>query len=180
MTKREIINQYHFWLTGLVCDEQHQRYYQTLLDTLDDTEFTWFIPNDSNRAVDGINLRSRFADEHNMDYANIRNILAGPCSLLEMMVGLACRCEDGIMGNIEYGDRTPQWFWVMIDNLKLYQMDDERYNEDYVHDVIDSLLNRTYKRNGIGGLFYVPDCRRDLRKVEIWYQMCWYLNTIPE
>lgn len=180
MTKREIINQYHCWLTTLVCDEQRQRYYQALLETLDDVEFIWTVPNDGNRAADGIELRSRFAEEHNIDYCTIRSILSRPCSVLEMMVGLACRCEDSIMGDEEYGNRTDEWFWGMIENLNLYQMNDEEYDDDYVQSVIEVLLNRTYKRDGRGGLFTVPMSRRDLRRVEIWYQMCWYLNTIIE
>ena len=178
MTKRDIINQYHFWLTGLVSDEYHQRNYQALFDTLDDVEFIWSVSNDMNRAADGVDLRSRFAEEHNVDYRTIKTVLNRPCSVLEMMVGLACRCEDSIMGDDEYGDRTSHWFWGMITNMKLYRMDDEHYDDDFVQQVIEALLNRTYRRDGQGGLFTVPFPKKDLRKVEIWYQMCWYLNTI--
>ena len=180
MTKRQIVNQYHVWLTSLVSDEHHQRYYQALLEVLDETQFSWSVSNDMNRAADGIELRSRFAEEYHLDYRRIRDYLERPCSLLEMMVGLACRCEDSIMGDDYFGDRTHKWFWDMISNLGLYSMDDENFDEDYVQCVLQSLLRRTYKRNGEGGLFTVPGCYRDLRKVEIWYQMCWYLNTLEE
>lgn len=180
MTKQNIINQYHFWLTSLVCDDHHQRHYQALLDTLDEVEFIWTVSNDMNRSADGIDLRSRFAEVHNLDYRNIRNTLERPCSVLEMMVGLACRCEDSIMGDEKYGDRTERWFWGMIDNMKLYQMNDDNFDEEQVHYVIEALLNRTYRRTGEGGLFTVPMCYKDLRKVEIWYQMCWYLDTVTD
>lgn len=178
MTRRNIINRYHFWLTNLVSDEHHQRSYQALLDTLGESEFIWSINNDMNRAADGIDLRARFADEHNIDYRTIQDILYGPCSVLEMMVGLACRCEDSIMGDEEYGNRTPKWFWDMVKNLDLYSMTDDEYDDEYVHCVITALLYRTYKRDGEGGLFTVPNCKYNLRRVEIWYQMCWYLDTI--
>lgn len=180
MTKRTIVNQYHFWLTGLVCDEHHQRNYQGLFDYLDDTEFTWFVSNDMNRSADGMDLRSRFADEYGYDYLKIRPALSRPCSVLEMMVGLACRCEEGIMGDSKYGDRTDQWFWVMIYSLGLDRMDDDNFDEQYVQCVVDALLNRTYRRDGKGGLFTVPKSKKDLRKIEIWYQMCWYLDTIVD
>lgn len=178
MNRHDIINQYHFWLTSLVCDEHHQRNYQALLDTLDEREFFWTVANDMNRAADGVDLRARFAEEHNINYLKIKNILNRPCSVLEMMVGLACRCEDSIMGDEEYGDRTPDWFWGMVSNMGLYQMDDERYDEDDVQCAITILLDRTYKRDGSGGLFCVPGSKRDLRKVEIWYQMMGYLDTL--
>lgn len=180
MTRLNIMNQYHLWLTSLVCDEYHQRYFQALLETLNETEFTWVVPNDMNRAADGIDLRSRFAEEHNIDYREIRDALNRQCSVLEMMVGLACRCEDSIMGDEDFGDRTQQWFWTMIENLDLDIMDDDHYNDYIVHRNIRVFLDRTYKRDGQGGLFVVPHCKKDLRKIEIWYQMCWYLNTITE
>ena len=180
MNKHDIINQYHFWLTGLVCDEYHQRHYQALFDALDDQEFIWTVANDMNRAADGIDLRGRFAEEHGLNYQQISHAIKGPCSVLEMMVGLACRCEDTIMGDEKYGDRTSLWFWGMIDNLELHQIDDENFDEEYVHCAMRTLLYRTYKRDGVGGLFYVPSPKRDLRRVEIWYQMLWYLDTIIE
>ena len=39
-------------------------------------------------------------------------------------------------------------------------------------------MDGKYKPNGKGGLFTIPSCERDLRTVEIWYQMNWYLNSI--
>ena len=44
--------------------------------------------------------------------------------------------------------------------------------------VIKSFLRVEYQPNGKGGLFYIPDYQGDIRNLEIWYQMCWYLNTI--
>lgn len=178
MKRQDILNRYLFWLTGLVCDEYRQRYYQRLLELLHEIEFTWIVENDMNRAADGIDLRGRFAEEEGLDFLMCRRVLDGPCSVLEMMVGLACRCEDSIMGDIEYGDRTPKWFWIMIHNMGLNEMDDGRINEDVVRDAVNRVLNREYRKDGRGGLFYVPECRKNLRRVEIWYQMCFYLNTI--
>lgn len=179
MRKQDILSHYLFWLTSLVCDEYHQRYYQSLLELLHEKEFVWMIDNDANRAADGIDLRARFSEEERIDFFECRRILNGPCSVLEMMVGLACRCEDGIMGDEEYGDRTSKWFWMMIQNLNLMDMDDESIDVDHVHEVVDKMLHRSYDRTGRnGGLFIVNRPRRDLRKVEIWYQLNWYLDTI--
>ena len=57
-------------------------------------------------------------------------------------------------------------------------MSDSRYNEREVDRILDIFLNRTYEANGRGGLFTIEDCPYDLRAVDIWYQMMWYLNTI--
>ena len=65
----------------------------------------------------------------------------------------------------------------MIDNLGLESMDDNNYNDEFARFVIFRFLNREYSSNGEGGLFVINNCKYDLREVEIWYQMCWYLDT---
>lgn len=140
------------------------------------TEFRYSIPNDGNRAEDGVYLRYRFALENGYD--DIFKYLDGPCRVLEMLVALANRCEEHIMDDPDIGDRTGQWFWTMIRNLDLDSMTDENFDIDYVEEKVSIFLDRRYASNGEGGLFILDDCRYDLRTVEIWYQMCWYLNTI--
>jgi hypothetical protein len=95
-----------------------------------------------------------------------------------MMIALSIRIEEDIMDDDEYGNRIGQWFWEMIVSLGLGSMTDEHYDEVYITDVIDCFLNRRYEPNGKGGLFTIRDTKDDLRDVEIWYQMCWYLNSI--
>ena len=80
------------------------------------------------------------------------------------------------MDDPAYGDRTVQWFWSMIKTMGLYSMTDDRFSIDYVSQVVDRFLNREYAPNGEGGLFKINNCEYDLRDVEIWYQLCWYLD----
>ena len=101
-----------------------------------------------------------------------------PCSVLEMMVALAIRCEESIMDNPVYGDRTGQWFWNMIVSLGLGSMTDEMYDRDYVDNIVDRFLDRDYSPDGRGGLFTIRNCEYDLRDVEITHQLYWYLDTI--
>lgn len=82
------------------------------------------------------------------------------------------------MDDPDIGNRTGQWFWGMIVNLGLGSMTDDLYDEKLVETAINRLLDRRYAPDGTGGLFTVKNCDRDLRKVEIWYQLCWYLNSI--
>jgi hypothetical protein len=104
--------------------------------------------------------------------------ITGPCSVLEMMIALAINTEEDIMDDPRFGDRTGQWFWGMIVSLGLGGMNDYRYDERLVDDVIDTFLRREYEPDGRGGLFTVRHCDRDMRDVEIHIQRNYYLNTI--
>ena len=178
-----IINvEYFNWVCSLVCKGHYSRRfrYGKLLKYLHDREFTYTIALDGNRAEDGIDLRERYTCGFRYKDAEIvaNQLNDEPCSILEMMVALAVRCEEHIMDNPDIGDRTYRWFWDMIDNLGLGSMNDSEFDETYVEEVVDRFLNREYEPNGKGGLFTVKRCRYDLRNVEIWYQMCWYLDDI--
>ena len=181
MIEHEINEDYFEWLYEGMCGNRYSKNisYRKLLEHLHNTNFRYTISNDKNRASDGIDLRYSFAlsqgceDEPEL----ITDYLKGPCSVFEMMVALAQRCES-VMDDPKIGDRTGQWFWGMINNLGLGGMNDNHYDEQYVDDVINTFLDREYKSNGKGGLFTIRNCEYDLREVEIWYQLCWYLDTI--
>ena len=134
---------------------------------------------DGNRAEDGIDLRYRFAircDERNEKV--ILRALNFPCSVFEMIFALAIRCEETIMDNPSVGDRTKQWFWGMIASLGLGSMTDDQFDKRYVDSVLEHFMNREYEPNGKGGLFTIRNTNQDLRKVDIWCQLCWYLDSI--
>lgn len=179
MDRDELNNKYFEWMYQLVCnDRYHKRIsYRKLLCQLHNTEFVYIIAMDGNRAEDGIDLRYRFGYDNSYEENLILTYLDDhPCSVLEMLIALAIRCEEHIMDDPDIGNRTGKWFWGMIDNLKLNTMTDNKFDRDYVTEVISRFLNRKYKSNGEGSLFTVKHCRYDLRSSEIWYQMCWYLD----
>ena len=180
MTKNEIIDEYFEWLYCVVCGERYEGEvsYRKLLTHLHEVEFTYILPMDENRAGNGINLRYRWALDVDEDTDYILDVLDGPCSVLEMMVALALHCEENIMDDPKYGNRTGQWFWGMVNSLGLGAMYDKLYDERYVDEVITRFLNREYERDGRGGLFTIKNCKYDLRDVEIWHQLSWYLSTI--
>lgn len=150
--------------------------YRKLLTFLHDVEFTFFIPHDENRAAEGEALRYRYCSQHGCE--DLEVYLDGPCSVLEMMVALAIRCEENIMDDPEMGDRTSQWFWSMIKNMGLGAMTDTNYNEWLVNDVVGRFLNREYDADGAGGLFRVKGWHRDMREAEIWHQLMAYINNM--
>lgn len=162
--------------------ETHRgRGYINLLRCLDHIPFMYTLPKDGDREGDGVDFRYRFGYEYSYDSRIIASYIDDhPCSVLEMMIALAFRCEEQIMSDVEYGNRTGQWFWSMIDSLGLLNMHDENFDERKVKSVIECFQNREYGRNGKGGLFTVRNPRRDMRSTEIWYQMCYYLNDVSE
>ena len=174
----KIKSDYFNWMYDMMCEGRFapEISYRSLFEFLHEAEFTYFIPHDENRAEDGIYLRYRYCVRHGCE--DLEHYLDGPCSVLEMIVALAIRCEESIMDDTRYGDRTSQWFWGMISNLGLGSMTDNSFDEDYVKYCVERFLNREYAPDGRGGLFTIRNCEEDLRKVEIWYQLCWYLDTI--
>lgn len=178
MFRDQIINDYFEWLWNFTKCRGHSQN-RKIITLLHNIEFRYSIPMDANREEDGIDLRYRFITEVGIpkNYQEVYGYLDGPCSVLEMMIALAIRCEESIMDDPDIGDRTSEWFWLMMKNLGLDYMSDRKFNRDIAEEKISIFLDRRYKRNGEGGLFVVNG-RRDLRKVEIWYQMCWYLDTI--
>ena len=178
MIKEEVEEEYFNWLCGIVCGDRFSSEvsFDRLLRFLHDTIFTYMLKKDKNRAEDGKQLRYRFAVS--CDKPELEDYLTGGCTVLEMMVALAIRCEEDFMDDPTMGNRTAQWFWMMITNLGLGGMMDESFDESKARRVINRFLNREYEPDGRGGLFRIKNCKRDLTDVEIWFQLCFYLDTI--
>lgn len=175
MKRNNINNRYFEWLSKIVCGRRYSKQisYRKLFKYLYDTDFRYSISMDANRAEDGLDLREKFSREEDDEL-----YLDKPCSVLEMMIALSLRCEQEYMDDPIFGDRTGQWFWEMIVNLGLGSMIDDRFDIDYVEKTVNTFLDRDYSPDGEGGLFRIKDCDDDLRDVEIWYQFCWYLDSI--
>lgn len=165
----------HFINTGI--GSKDTSHYSNLLLYLYDRSFVYTIDMDANRAGDGLNLRYRFATEYELDNADLY-FENEDCSILEMMIALAIRMEDSIMEDPDIGNRTAKWFWGMINSLGLIRSDDYSFDYTYVKVVINRFLHRTYLANGCGGLFTVKNSQKDMRTIEIWYQMFAYLNSL--
>ena len=172
----DIRSQYFNWLLSIVNLPNHNR----VLEKLFQTEFIWYIPFDANRAEDGIYLRYRFGRACGIPDPVICSELdlGVPCSVLEMMVALALRCEEQIMRDEDIGDRTAMWIHAMFDNLGLTRYTDDNYSAAHVDRIIRILIHRLYSRTGKGGLFEIEDLdpSLDMRAVEIWCQANWYMN----
>lgn len=183
--RNKLEEEYFDWLIEwIVTDdlEENDREYRLLLAHLYNTDFSEktakLIPNDDNRIEDGLEFRRKYdieigcygTDSYEKSWS-IDHILENkPCSLLEMLIGLALRIEDTMER-----DLFPTWFWIMLDNLGLMEMTNENYDEGHVDQVLDVFLNRKYSTDGHGGLFPLTKANTNQKKVEIWYQMSSYL-----
>ena len=176
---KDIEQDYFDWMINKISNQRYSAYrtHNKILNYLYSIEFTYTLPLDANRFEDGIYLRYRFGYERHIPESVIGSELdVRGCTILEMMIALALRCEDNIMSNTNYGSRTPEWFWDMMKSLGLYEMTDDEYDKQVANKIINRFLNRDYGRDGRGGLFTIEGAKRDLRYVEIWSQAMWYLD----
>lgn len=176
--RNRITRDYFNWIYDSMCDGLDKSYYK-LFDFLNECQFTWIIPKDASRAIDGINFRYQYAYIYNISREIIDSSFGNtPCSVLEMLAALAYRCENTLMSNTHLGDRTAQWFWGMLASIGVSRESDDSFNVSLVQHKIYIFLNRKYDRNGKGGAFTIRDRSKDMRQVDIWYQMCYYLNEL--
>ena len=105
-------------------------------------------------------------------------------SVFEVLAVMAIDAEEEIMTNEEYGDRTWMWFWDMVKNLGLNRYTNvlchrlgQRIFERDIDNIISVFLNRDYDPDGSnGGAFIIKHPREDLRDVQLWQQMMWWLS----
>jgi len=135
---------------------------------------TDICPMDVNRARDGIALRKIFYENNKkISPEQFEEMMHDDCTWLEMILGLACKIDDQMMFDMSMGNRTSQWFWLIIEQMELDQFDNKNMDEKRVIQMLNDFGARNYKNNGKDGIF---KCSKDVRNVEIWYQMMQYFN----
>lgn len=159
------------WLIGNVTDELSAAVggsYSRLFDKLYRTEFVVILPFDENRLLDGLLLREKYNGPVDI----------GPCSVLEVLISLAHRCEDQIMHNNDIGERSGEWFWEMLANMGLGVYSDDRYNEQDVDDILRKFLFHDYNDKDTLGCAFRSSEYPDLSSFELWQQMNFHLNDL--
>lgn len=176
-----VLDEYYDWMMEKI-DYPGRRHHKKILNHLYHSPFIAIMDMDVNREQDGFDLIRQFGYEKDYDVTQVEEYLSNEaCSILEMMIALSIRCEDAIMSNDKFGNRTAYWFWTMFSSLGLnHYTDDKNFHPNEVDDILNAFIQRRYGRDGKGGLFYIPRCKQDMRKLDIWYQMMAYLETVPE
>ena len=166
--------EYFLWLVDRTnADIYAPQGYSYLLSCLFDTEFYAVLEDDLNRIQDGEALRGEFARETGKPEPEM-----GSCRVLELLVALCVRCDNSIMYTPKYGERTSEWFWMVLRNLGLTQYDNRHFDEHEVRRVLTRFMDRDYNRYGSGGLFplkNLEEVKKDQREVGLWSQMNTYM-----
>lgn len=188
-------NDYIAWLYSIVRDDDHDDYWRLikrlyLHPFYVKTTARSGVYKDINRIKDGLYLRSEFADEFGLNVAGLMNdddrfdaffSDDSACSMLEMLVAFAMRIKSDIMWDSDDEDRTPLWFWSMLENtgLDLESCRDGYFDEKNMIEIAEMcsrIVNRSYEKTGIGSLFPLKNYTKDLRRVELWYQMQFWIG----
>lgn len=165
---------YLIWLSDLVdiSDKDEAGGYGFLIKALFRKEFYWIIDKDENRAEEGKNLRGIFCDECGID--DIPDSINGPCTVLEMLIGLAKRWNDEVSLS-DNEDNSSVYFWEMIANLGLEGCTDDKFDPEMVREKLENLMDRSYGTDGKGSLFPLSKSKEHQNEIEIWYQLQNYL-----
>jgi hypothetical protein len=143
-------------------------------------DFTWTLPEDAARAAAGKKLRDAFIKRYLKADDDILSVLDGPCSILEMLIGLAVEIEAFTISekNHDYEGRyVKATFNELINNLRLNRLAKDEAGHILNDTLLNSWLERTYSRYGDGGLFPIKwkNCP-DQRIRPIWDQALSYLG----
>lgn len=172
MTSLPLDELYLEWLYSQVADVEfrsRRKTYWAIFRKLYTTEFVWIVPNDDNRVEDGRDLRYEFLHDREIDLPD-RDWMELGCSFLEMLIGLSRRLA------FETEGESRDWFWHLMKTIDLAGYNDGvELHEERVDDILSTIIWRSYRPDGDGGLFPLRDAHYDQRKTEIWSQMNAYL-----
>lgn len=175
----EAFDAYFDWLKEQIMSDDIDELddYSILITTLSFMPFTYVVDMDSNRMWDGLYLRNIFYDDH----VAFEGELTQECSLLEMLVGLAYRMANDVFSDL--GKSTGDWFWEFMSNLGAdYYTDDilegvsDKNHRDDLIDILSNFMDRKYKDSRSGNIFLFKKDPKDLKKIELWYQMHYYIE----
>lgn len=179
MIHNNVEDLYFKWLSTLAFpNERIQENYSELLNTLYETQYIWdkATPLDENRYIDGLDLRESFSYKLKIPKYIVSDSIKGPCSMLEMVCALGVRIDNDIMATYYTGyDHGYFWIQKMLKNLDILQYDNSNWDRRIVEEKLLAFNQKRYSEEGFGGLFYIPDSEKNMRLLNIWDQMCYYI-----
>lgn len=174
MRKEELLNEYFDYLCEIF-KLRLPRYkkYRKVIARLFETEYTWDLEMDENRAKDGLDLRTEFLCSRRLMMFDVWD---DPCNCLEMLLAFSRRIEIEVMGT-PGEDNLSRWFWEMLHNLGLLEADIYEDKAE-IDRILDIWLSRKFTKKGRGNIFITHKNDTDLRDVEFWWQMQRYMSEI--
>ena len=120
---------------------------------------------DEDRVRNGIDMRENWAERH-VSRAFRDEFLDGfgpGISALEFFVVMSKQISD----TLYFDEKLGEFFWQMMKNLGLDCMNDEEFDQEIVNKILINLWLRKFNRDGSGGgLFCVPNCKFDMKKLD--------------
>lgn len=174
--KRSTKMAYRLWLNNKVQSPSRPlEPYSQIIAFLFRAPFEANYPGDDNRIGDIIQLRGRFGDKSKIGNVEYLELMQMEPTILELMISLALRMNE-MSDNVD----VPGYFWDMMVSLGLNNMDDTNFNFSDASKIIDTFTNRTYQKNGKGGLFWAKKLNDnyDAPHTDLWTQSQVYLNSL--
>ena len=183
MNRSEFRKCYFSWLTSIVNDKYYLkgRDPSKLLRYLYSVDYFYTNNMDSSREEDGLGLRHNFACERGISFLACDDFMEGKnCSVLEMLIALSIRAAEKVFNDPKDPEPlTGRFFWDMIRTIGLDSMI-QNFDAKETDEKVMRFMQRNYNHDGIGGLFYIPNCSFDMRNENIWFQLTWYLDYIEK
>jgi len=163
---------YIHWLADQLREESDDNgeTYRELIELMFDKEFVYTIDMDENRIEDGLALRTEFGYASHRRVTHKQMERLGPCSFLEVLIGLSRRLS------FNAGGSAPTWAWTLMKNLDLQKMSDPLGRaRPIAEEIMDTVIQRAYSSDGSGGFFPLSWSDDDQTRIELWYQMHAYI-----
>lgn len=154
---------YASWLIKRGCLEN----YSVLASVWDELDFTWYIPEDEDKAIQALRMRDEYCYETGMPSPR-----QAPASFLEVFVSIT----DTLTAML-YQDRESFTKSILL-NVGARSYSDDGCPTSEIHEealnIAERVMYRTYSRNGTGGLFRIPGV--DTLEMPLTTQMIQWAN----
>lgn len=172
-------NYFEFLVEAVELDDRTERFSMLL-------EYLFRVPFvldksyvlDEDRVQNGLSMRENYAFrtfKTQASYDRFLDSFGRGISVLEFLVSLS----DKMSETIYFDSHRGEFFWQIIDNLGLDCMNDEEFDQKIVENVLKILFERRYNRDGSGGgMFYIPNSKFDLTKMDFMHQANVWLSHI--
>lgn len=164
------------WLKsyGINTNYDKDNRYNLLFKKLFNTPFVSLVDFDSNRIYEALEIRREYlidvSGDHNLEVQELKT-----CNMLELLISLAVRAENMTFDSNNHLT-VYEWFWLLIENLGLDSMTNERFDGRICDTILFTFVDRKYHKSGKGGVFPLKNTKNDQRRVELWYQLSEYIN----
>lgn len=177
--KEPIEELYFEWLCKQVVRDRGQDVlfpYTIVCGLMHEITFNGRVPNDDNRSAEGRDLRFEFLE--NLDWRTAyvgeswQKFLVTDGTLFEVLIALARRCDF----QVELG--VGEWFFIFLKNLTLERASNNDFALEHktaIRRILLKFNDRRYSARGTGSIFPLKRAPKDMRKLELWYQMSAYI-----